>query len=134
RKRHGRRRARASCLPSSMQRAAQVLLQVLRVFEPDRKPNRALGDACLAQVLGRHSKMRRRRGMDDERFCVADIRKMREKLERLDKATSPVARTFEVEAEDRPAATRQKLLREHMVRMFRQIRISDRANQRMLAQ
>src|SRR5205809_7076035 len=78
--------------------------------------------------------MRRRRGMDDERFCVAHVRKLREELKRLDEATALLARTFEVEAEHCAAAARQKLLRQRMVRMFRQLRISDRAHQRMLAQ
>ena len=98
-----------------MQRAAQVLRQILRIFEADGKPDRALVDAGLVQIIGRHSKMRRRRGMDDERFRVAHIRKMREELERLDEATSLLARTFEVEAKHRPAATRQKLLRARRV-------------------
>src|SRR5437879_3384806 len=78
--------------------------------------------------------MRRRRGMDDKRFRVAHIRKMREELERLDEATPLLARTFEVEAEHGAAAARQELLRQRMVRMLRQVRISDRADQRMRAQ
>ena len=47
---------------------------------------------ALAQVVGRHAEMRRRRGMDDQRLRVADVGQMREQAQRLDEACGPASR------------------------------------------
>src|SRR5437899_4299767 len=118
-------------LAGSVQRATQVFDQVVRVLEPDRQADRAFGNPGLDELLRRHPEMRGARRMDDQRFRVTDIGEMREDLQRLDERTALRARAPQVEAENRTAASRQKLLRKRMVRMAGKVGIGDALNQRM---
>ena len=56
-----------------MQRLAQILHQVIGVFEAYGKPHRALGDACGTQRGIIHPVVRGGGWMDDQRFGVSDI-------------------------------------------------------------
>jgi hypothetical protein len=76
------------------------------MLEPDREPDRALGDAGAGEVIGAHAKVRRRCRVDHERFGVSDVREVREDLEALDEAPALLARAAQVEAEHGAAATR----------------------------
>src|SRR6185437_3453540 len=105
--------------------------EIGRVLEADRKPYRAFGDAGAGEVGSAHAEVRCRRRMDDERLRVADVGEVREQAQRLDEPATLLARAAQIEAEDRTAAARKEPLRERVVRMLRELRISDSCHHRV---
>ena len=81
--------ARSSArLLRGLQRALEVVDQIVGVFEADRQADRAFGDAGCGERGGVHAEVRGRGRVDHERTGVADVRQMREQRERFDEAAS----------------------------------------------
>src|SRR5512144_1384164 len=96
------------CLARGVERAAQVLDQVVRMLEADRKADHAFGDPGLRELVRRHPEVRRRRRMNDERRRIAHVSEVREEPERLDELPPLRARPPELEAENGSATLRQE--------------------------
>ena len=117
-----------------MQGASEVVEQVVDVLESDGEPDRPFGDPGPGERLAVHAMVRGARGVDDERLCIPHVRKVREHPERLDERTSRVAPALELEAEHRPAAVRQQLLRELVVGVIGELGIDDARDRLVVVQ
>ena len=106
-----------------VQRPPQIVEQVAGVLQADREPHRPLRDPGPRQRLGVHPVVGGARGVDDEGFRVTDVREVGEHPQRLYERPACVPSAFELEAEHRPAAARQQLLRERVVRVPGQLRV-----------
>src|SRR6185312_1004290 len=94
----------ASLLARGAERPGEVLEEIVRMLEPDGKPDRPGRDAGGGERRVVHAEMGRRRGMDHERLRIADVREVREERERLDEAPARLAPARELEGEDRARA------------------------------
>src|SRR5690242_8203316 len=93
------------------------------MLEADRESDGAGADARGNQRRVVHAEMRGRRGMDHERFRVADVGQMREEREGFDEALSGFAAALELEGKDRAAAARIQPLSERVIRMRVEVRV-----------
>ncbi len=112
-------------LLGGLERALEVVNQVVRVLQADRQADRPLRDAALGHGLVGHAEVRGAGRVDHQRAAVAHVGQVAEYLERLDELLALLAMPLDVEAEDRPRAARQQLLRQRMAGMRRQHRMPD---------
>ena len=92
---------------SDFKGAFQIVQQIIRVFQPDTQPDRALGDAACDQRVVCHAKVRCAGGVDHQTAAIAHIGQMTEDFEGFDKGFALLAAAFEVKAEDRAGAAWQ---------------------------
>ena len=91
-------------------------------------------DALVFQFGFRELGVRRRGGMDDQRFDVGDVGKQREDLQGVDEAEGLLLAALDLEGEDGAAAVREVLQVGRVVRVVRQGGVIDLGDLRVLRQ
>ena len=76
-------------LQGGAQRLVQIGDQVIVVLEPDRQPDEVGRDAGRDLLLRLQLGMGCGCGMNDQRFGIADIRKMRQQFDIINKSIKP---------------------------------------------
>src|ERR1700728_3165811 len=87
-----------------VERLRQVVENVVRMFDSDRKPHVAGRDASRELLACRQLLVCSRGRMDRERACVADVRHMVEKLERIDEFATRFDSALELESDQAAVA------------------------------
>jgi len=75
------------------------------VFNADRQPYVAIGDACLRLFLGRELRVGSAGWMNGERASVADVGDVIKQLQRVDEFAAGVTAAFEFEANQSAVST-----------------------------
>ena len=84
--------------------------------ERSSHPNEVRRDARLRLLLGRQLLVRRRRGVDDERLGVADVREVARELHRVDDCRTHSRVALDPEVEHAPKLPRAQQAQRHLVR------------------